>query len=76
VTHGYVVAATVAFAVVLADRSIDVGMTVLFAVVYVGHAVVIEVLAGTLDTVVKALALNLPELSWRRIPAALILSVG
>ena len=51
-------------------------MTVLITVVYVWSPMIVEVLAGTLDSVVKSLTLNVPELRGRCVPSTRSLSVS
>ena len=44
-------------------------MAVFIAIVYVGSAVVVEVLARTLDPIMEALALNFAEFRRRSVPS-------
>jgi hypothetical protein len=64
------VAAAEAFAVVLAQGAFDVRVAVLVAVIHVGTAMVVIVLAGTLDAVVEAAPGSVLELGRRSVPSA------
>jgi hypothetical protein len=48
---------------------------ILFPVADVRHAVVIEILLGAFDAVMKSLPLNLTELVWRGVPVVMIMMV-
>lgn len=73
--HCAVVSGTESIPVVLAKIVCDVGMTVLFAILNVGRAVILEVFARALDSVVESLALRLAELGGRRIPIVIVAMV-
>ena len=51
-------------------------IAVLVAVVYIGTAVIVEVLARAFNAVAKSLALDVLQILGRRIPCATILGVG
>jgi hypothetical protein len=68
VTGGSLVAAAKTFAVWFTKIEGEAGMTVLIAVVHIGPAAVVEVLSRSVDAILKAPALNLIPLAWRRIP--------
>lgn len=72
VLHTDLVAAAEAFAVVVTQGAFDVRVAVLVAVVHVRTAVVVEVLARTLDAVVEAAPGSVLELGRRSVPSALI----
>jgi hypothetical protein len=73
--HGAVISLAEALAIVLAKVARDPGVTVLIAVIHVRTAVIVEVLAGAFDAIVKALTLGLAELCRRSIPSAAVLAV-
>ena len=73
VREGRVVAAAKAFAVCVAVGAWNLGMSEFSSALHVWRIVPVEVVAGSFDAIVEALALNIPELLWRRIPAAAIL---
>jgi hypothetical protein len=64
------------FAIVVAIAWRDMRMTKLTAVVDVGLAMIVKVLARAFDTIVKALALNFAKLVWRPVPIIVILTVA
>lgn len=74
VLHGHVVSAAETIPIIVTRRWIDVRMPVFFAAVHVWRAMMIEILAGAFDAVVKTLPLNVAKFGWRRVPASLILS--
>jgi hypothetical protein len=76
VVHGHVVATAETFTVVFSSAGRDVGMTILIPIVHIWSAVVIEVLACALDSIVKTLALNLTKLPGRGIPTVFIVILG
>lgn len=65
---GEFIAAAETFTVLISGFAGYVWMAILVAIVDVGAAVVVEVFAGTLDAVVKALAGNVTELVGRGVP--------
>ena len=73
--HGRFVAATEAFAVVCLGAVGNMGMAVLIAIVDVGPAMVVVVLAGAFDTVVVSLPLDIAKLLWRCVPIAIMVTV-
>jgi len=50
-------------------------MTKFLPIVYIRWTVVVEVLSCAFDTIVKALALNLAELSGRGVPSAIAIVI-
>ncbi len=68
VLDGLLIAALEAFPVICTRALRNVWVPIFFAIVHIRPAMVIEVFAGTFNTIVKALALNLAELLWRRVP--------
>jgi len=75
VVHCNVISTTETLAIVLTYRRIYVRMAVFFAVIYVRHTMMIEVLARAFNAVVKALPLHIAKFGRRRIPPRLILRV-
>jgi hypothetical protein len=76
VAHGHVVAASEAFLVVFSSAGRDVRMTILFSIVDIGHAVIVEVFAGAFDAVVKALALDFAKLRrWSIPPVSVVIPI-
>ncbi len=51
-------------------------MTILIAIVDVGTAVFVVVLAGAFNTIVISLALHFAKLRWRRVPAPVMILEG
>jgi chemotaxis protein histidine kinase CheA len=73
--HGAVISLAKTFAIVVAKSARNPGMAVLIAIIHVRTAVIVEVLAGAFDAVVKPLTLDLAKLSRRRIPSAAVLAI-
>ena len=69
------VAATEAFAVVCPGAFGNMRMTILITIVDVGSAVVVVVLAGTFDTVVISLPLNVAKFLWRHVPVVVAVAI-
>jgi hypothetical protein len=67
--HGDLVPAAESLAVVMSRTCLNMRMTVLITVVHVWLAVVVQVLAGSFDAVVKALTLNIAKLLRWCIPS-------
>ena len=74
--HGAVISLPEPFTIVLAKIARDPGMTVLIAVIHVRTAVIVKVLAGAFNAIVKALTLGLAELCRGRIPSPAVLAVA
>ncbi len=70
VADGDVIAAAESIPVVATEGALYMRVTELVTVVDVGAAVIIEVLAGTFDAIMKALTLDLLEFGRRCIPSA------
>jgi hypothetical protein len=76
VREGRVVAAAEAFAICVAIGWCDRGMAELPPLLHVWWIVPVEVIATGFKAIVEALALNIPEFLWRRIPAAVFMLRG
>jgi hypothetical protein len=73
--HGGFVAATETLAIVSAGTSRNVRMTIFIAVIDVRSAVVVVILAGAFDSIVKALALYVAKLLRRIVPGSIMVAV-
>jgi len=72
VAHRAVITAAESFTVIIAVFARYVGMPETVVVFNVAGAVMVEVIAGGLDTIVIAPSLGLPELLRRSIPVAVM----
>jgi hypothetical protein len=68
VLHGGVITAAEAFTIGFTLLVGQVGTAILFAILHVGAAMIVEVLAGTLDSILEALAAKLVKFVWSSIP--------
>lgn len=75
VGHRPVIAGAEPFAIVLPEIASDVGVPVFFAILDVGWAMVVKVLASAFDSIVEALPLCLAKLSRRRIPVMIVIMI-
>lgn len=73
VRKGHIVAAAEALAVFVVCVPRNRRIAEFVSSLRVRGTLILEVAAGGFDAIVEALALNLPELLWRRIPAATIM---
>lgn len=71
VVDAHLVAATEAFAIGLALLGGQMGMTVFLPIIYIGAAMVIEVLARAFDPIPEALPANPVEFIGSRVPGAI-----
>ena len=76
VRHTLLIAPAKAFTVRFPLFARNMRLAILIAVVHVGRTVVIAVFAGALDTIMKALTLELTELRRWRIPSARALLIA
>jgi hypothetical protein len=74
--HGNIVAAAESLAVVVSRAWWNMRMTKFIAVVHIWRTVVVEVLAGSFDTVVETLTLNFTKLLRRGVPSARCLAIA
>ncbi len=68
VVHRYLVAAAEAFAIVGLGAVRNMRMTIFIPVINVRSAVIVVVLAGTFNAIVKSLTLNVAKFLWGSIP--------
>ena len=73
--HGYFVAAAEALAIVGAGTPWNVRMAILIAIIDVRSTVIVVVLAGAFDSIVKALTLYVAKLLWRSVPGSVMIAV-
>ena len=71
--HGRVIAATETFSIVIPGAFRNVGVAEFFPALDIGSAVMIEVLAGPFNAIVKTLPLDFAELMGRGIPLITII---
>jgi hypothetical protein len=71
--HGRIIAATETFPIVIPGAFRNVGVAEFFPALDIGSAVMIEVFAGSFNSIVKALALDFAELMRRSIPPVMII---
>ncbi len=65
---GDLVSTAESFAVGFALLCGQVRISILLAVLYIGPAVIVEVFAGSFDTILKSLTSQLIKFIWRRVP--------
>ena len=73
VIHGRLVTAPKSLPVIFARAGVNVRVAILGAIVHIGAAMLVEILASAFNPIVKSLALNIAELGRGNIPTAVIL---
>ena len=69
--HSLFVTPTITFAIIFPRALRYVGVPIFLAIIHVGSAMIVKILARALDSIVITLPLDLTKLLWRRIPSVL-----